>query len=112
MPLFNEDDFPDFSSSLSISPPSQSLVPDTWFGWDEIVLALAAIIVGNENHKIAILGAGRMGNDATALHLIRNEAVFARYSDRAFFIVCDTATSADILASCILQTINVSADPW
>lgn len=70
MPLFNEDDFPDFSSSLSISPPSQSLVPDTWFGWDEIVLALAAIIVGNENHKIAILGAGRMGNDATALHLI------------------------------------------
>ncbi|KZP20456.1 hypothetical protein FIBSPDRAFT_954615, partial [Athelia psychrophila] len=97
------------SSSLSAPPPSQPLAPDIWFGRGGIVSTLAEVITGHENPRIAILGSGGMGKTATALHLIRNEAVVARYGDRIFFVACDAATSADLLASRILQTIGVAA---
>ncbi|KZP09205.1 hypothetical protein FIBSPDRAFT_938574 [Athelia psychrophila] len=98
------------SSGLSIPPPSQPSPPDIWFGRDEIVSTLAGIIAGNENARLAILGAGGMGKTSTALHVIHHEAVVARYKDRIFFVACDAATSADLLASRILQVIGVSVD--
>ncbi|KZP08482.1 TPR-like protein [Athelia psychrophila] len=97
------------SSSLSAPPPPQPLAPDIWFGRGDIVSTLAEVITGHENPRIAILGSGGMGKTATALHLIRNEAVVARYGDRIFFIACDAATNADLLASRILQTLGVAA---
>ncbi|KZP29434.1 TPR-like protein [Athelia psychrophila] len=97
------------SSSLNVPPPSQPSAPDIWFGRDGIVSTLATIITGNENPRIAILGAGGMGKTATALHLMQHEAVVARYRTRAFFVACDAATSAEWLASRILQVIGVSA---
>ncbi|KZP17395.1 TPR-like protein [Athelia psychrophila] len=99
------------SASLSAPPPSQPLAPDIWFGRDDIIYTLATIIAGNENPRIAILGAGGIGKTATALHLIRHEAVVARYGDRTFFVACDATTSAQLLASRILQIIGVSASP-
>ncbi|KZP03489.1 hypothetical protein FIBSPDRAFT_768881 [Athelia psychrophila] len=98
------------SSGLSIPPPSQPSLPDIWFGRDEIVSTLAGIIAGNENPRLAILGAGGMGKTSTALHVIHHEAVVARCKDRIFFVACDAATSADLLASRILQVIGVSVD--
>ncbi|KZP20453.1 hypothetical protein FIBSPDRAFT_932292 [Athelia psychrophila] len=94
---------------ISPPPPSQPSAPDIWFGRGDIVSTLAEIVTGNENPRIAILGSGGMGKTATALHLIRNEAVVARYGDRIFFVACDAATSADLLASRILQTLGVAA---
>ncbi|KZP29433.1 TPR-like protein [Athelia psychrophila] len=108
--VYNTDSTATPSSILINSPPSQPLAPDIWFGRDGIISSLAEIITGNENPRIAILGAGGMGKTATALHLIRHEAVVARYRDRAFFVACDAANSADLLASRILQIIGVSAD--
>ncbi|KZP09212.1 hypothetical protein FIBSPDRAFT_964138 [Athelia psychrophila] len=96
------------SSSLSVPPPSQPSPPDLWFGRDEIVSTLAEIITGNENPRLAILGAGGMGKTATALHVIHHEAVVARYRDRIFFVACNAATSTELLASRILQVIGVS----
>ncbi|KZP06453.1 hypothetical protein FIBSPDRAFT_1053523 [Athelia psychrophila] len=96
------------SSSLSVPPPSQPSPPDIWFGRDEIVSTLAGIITVNENPRLAILGAGGMGKTSTALHVTHHEAVVARYKDRIFFLACDAATSADLLASLILQVIGVS----
>ncbi|KZP16421.1 TPR-like protein [Athelia psychrophila] len=102
------DDLPVLSSSLSVPPPSQPSPPDIWFGRDEIVSTLAGIIAVNENPRLAILGAGGMGKTSTALHVTHHEAVIARYKDRIFFLACDAATSADLLASLILQVIGVS----
>ncbi|KZP07401.1 TPR-like protein [Athelia psychrophila] len=51
-----------------------------------------------------------MGKTSTALHVIHHEAVVARYKARIFFVACDAATSADLLASHILQVIGVSVD--
>ncbi|KZP16429.1 hypothetical protein FIBSPDRAFT_1047516 [Athelia psychrophila] len=96
------------SVSLSAPPPSQPSPPDIWFGRDAIVSTLAGIIAVNENPRLAILGAGGMGKTSTALHVIHHEAVVARYRDRIFFVACDAATSADLLASLILQVIGVS----
>ncbi|KZP29442.1 hypothetical protein FIBSPDRAFT_884873 [Athelia psychrophila] len=103
------DDWPVPSSSPSVSPPSQPSAPDIWFGREKIVSSLAEIITSNENPRLAILGAGGMGKTSTALHVIYHEAVVARYQDRAFFVACDAATSADLLVSRILQIIGVSA---
>ncbi|KZP05297.1 hypothetical protein FIBSPDRAFT_940539 [Athelia psychrophila] len=95
--------------NLSAPPPSQPLAPDIWFGRGDIVSTLAGVITANENPRIAILGSGGMGKTATALHLIQNEAIVARYGDRVFFIACDAATSTNLLASRILQTMGVVA---
>ncbi|KZP16426.1 hypothetical protein FIBSPDRAFT_957992 [Athelia psychrophila] len=95
-------------SSLSVSPPSQPSPPDIWFGRDEIVSTLAGIITVNENPRLAILGAGGMGKTSTALHVIHHQAVVARYKDRIFFVACDAATSANLLALHILQVVGVS----
>ncbi|KZP30828.1 TPR-like protein, partial [Athelia psychrophila] len=105
------DDLPAPSSSLSVLPPSQPLPPDIWFGRGDIVSSLAAIITGNKNPRIAILGAGGMGKTSAALHVIHHEAVVARYGVRVFFVACDTATSTQLLAFRILQIIGVSAGP-
>ncbi|KZP29489.1 TPR-like protein [Athelia psychrophila] len=94
---------------ISPGPPSQPSAPDIWFGRGAIVSTLAEVITGHQNPRIAIMGSGGMGKTATALHLIRNEAVVARYGDRIFFVACDAATSADLLASRILQTLGVAA---
>ncbi|KZP08478.1 TPR-like protein [Athelia psychrophila] len=94
---------------MTPGPPSQPSAPDIWFGRGDIISTLAGVITGNANPRIAILGSGGMGKTATALHLIRDEAVVARYGDRIFFVACDAATSADLLASRILQTIDVAA---
>ncbi|KZP08502.1 hypothetical protein FIBSPDRAFT_938972 [Athelia psychrophila] len=96
---------------ISPPPPSQPSAPDIWFGRGGLVSTLAEVITGNENPRIAILGSGGMGKTATALHLIRNKAVVARYGVRIFFVACDAATSADLLASRILQTLGVAATP-
>ncbi|KZP16418.1 TPR-like protein [Athelia psychrophila] len=95
-------------SSLSVQPPSQPSPPDIWFGRDEIVSTLAEIIAVNENPRLAILGAGGMGKTSTALHVTHHEAVVARYKDRIFFVACDAATSANLLALHILQVLGVS----
>ncbi|KZP08488.1 TPR-like protein [Athelia psychrophila] len=94
---------------ITPGPPSQPSAPDIWFGRGDIISTLAGVITGNENPRIAILGSGGMGKTATKLHLIRDEAVVARYSDHIFFVACDAATSADLLASRILQTLGVAA---
>ncbi|KZP29399.1 hypothetical protein FIBSPDRAFT_192575 [Athelia psychrophila] len=108
-PKTGEKDANDRIVQITGPSPSQPLAPDIWFGRGDIVSSLAAIITGNKNPRIAILGAGGMGKTATALHLIRNEAVVARYGDRVFFVACDAATSAHLLASRILQIIGVAA---
>ncbi|KZP20434.1 hypothetical protein FIBSPDRAFT_1044881 [Athelia psychrophila] len=107
--MYSTDSVPASSSSLSAPPPSQPLAPDIWFGRGGIVSTLAGVVTGHENPRIAILGSGGMGKTATALHVIRDEAVVARYGDRIFFVACDAATSADLLASRILQTLGVAA---
>ncbi|KZP19435.1 hypothetical protein FIBSPDRAFT_1045418, partial [Athelia psychrophila] len=97
------------SGRLNAPTPSQPSAPDIFCGREDFVSTLAAIIAGNNNPRIAILGSGGMGKTATALHLVRHKTVVARYSDRVFFVACDTATSAELLASRILQSIGVSA---
>ncbi|KZP17525.1 hypothetical protein FIBSPDRAFT_830544 [Athelia psychrophila] len=97
------------ADNISPPPPSQPSAPDIWFGRGDIVSTLAGVITGNNNPRIAILGSGGMGKTATALHLIRNEAVVARYGNRIFFVACDAATCADLLASRILQSMGVAA---
>ncbi|KZP07304.1 TPR-like protein [Athelia psychrophila] len=99
------------SDFLIEPPPSQPLAPDIWFGRDGTVSTLAGIIAGNENPRIAIMGAGGIGKTATTLHFIRHEAVVTRYGDRIFFVACDAATSTQLLVSSILKIIGVSAGP-
>jgi tetratricopeptide (TPR) repeat protein len=48
-----------------------------------------------------------MGKTTTALHVLHHPDVAARYGDRRYFIGCDAVTSADGLASLILQIIRV-----
>ncbi|KZP07394.1 hypothetical protein FIBSPDRAFT_965659 [Athelia psychrophila] len=106
MNIYNSASVP--SSGLSVPPPSQPSPPDIWFGREEIVSTLAGIITGNENPRLAILGSGGIGKTSAALHVIHHEAVVARYRNRIFFVACDAATSADLLASRILQVMGVS----
>jgi tetratricopeptide (TPR) repeat protein len=64
------------------------------------------VIVGNEQTRLAILGAGGMGKTSTALHIMHHQDVVARYQDRRYFIGCDAATSAESLAALILQVVR------
>ncbi|KZP29183.1 hypothetical protein FIBSPDRAFT_927226 [Athelia psychrophila] len=48
------------------------------------------------------------GEDLDRAAVMNHEAVIARYRDRAFFVTCDAATSADFLVSRILRVIGVS----
>ncbi|KZP29401.1 TPR-like protein [Athelia psychrophila] len=106
--MYNADSATALPGSSIVPPPSQPLPPDIWFGREKIVSSLAEVITGNENPRLAILGAGGMGKTATALHLIRHESIVARYGDRVFFVACDATTSTQLLASRILQVIGVS----
>lgn len=87
-------------------PPIQPLPPEIFCGREDLLSSLVKIMTNNEQPRIAILGAGGMGKTSTALHLIHHKAVLARYNDRAFFVGCDALTSADALASRIMQIIG------
>ncbi|KAF7973045.1 hypothetical protein HWV62_16332 [Athelia sp. TMB] len=86
--------------------PSPPLPPEIFCGREDLLSNLVKIMTCNERPRIAILGAGGMGKTSVALHLIHDEAVVARYSDRLFFVGCDAITSAAALASRILQIIG------
>ncbi|KZP07411.1 hypothetical protein FIBSPDRAFT_1052987, partial [Athelia psychrophila] len=97
-----------FHGNVNMYNGASALGSRFMFGRDEIVSTLAEIITGNENPRLAILGAGGMGKTSTALHVTHHEAVIARYRDRIFFVACNAATSTELLASRILQVIGVS----
>ncbi|KAF7971748.1 hypothetical protein HWV62_20001 [Athelia sp. TMB] len=86
--------------------PSPPLPPEIFCGRENLLSNLVEIMTCNERPRIAILGAGGLGKTSIALHLIHDEAVVARYSDRLFFVGCDAITSAAALASRILQIIG------
>ncbi|KZP07302.1 TPR-like protein [Athelia psychrophila] len=89
--------------------PSQPAPPEDFFGRDDLVLTLANLFIGNEQRRIAILGAGGLGKTSIALHLMHHEIVVQRFQGREFFVGCDGVTSADGLASRILQILEASA---
>jgi hypothetical protein len=94
-------------SSLSTSlRQSQRVPPEIFFGRDDIVSDLASLIVGNEQTKLAILGAGGIGKTSTALHILHHENVVRRYNNCRYFVGCDAVTSAESLASLILQVMQ------
>ncbi|KZP29446.1 hypothetical protein FIBSPDRAFT_1038827 [Athelia psychrophila] len=94
----------------SASPfPSQPAPPEDFFGRSDLILTLANLFIGNDQRRIAILGAGGLGKTSIALHLIHHEIVVQRFQGREFFVGCDGITSADGLASRILQILEASA---
>ncbi|KZP07296.1 hypothetical protein FIBSPDRAFT_675859, partial [Athelia psychrophila] len=83
--------------------------PEDFFGRDDIVLTLANLFIGNDQRRIAILGAGGLGKTSIALHLLHHEIVAHRFKGREFFVGCDGVTSADGLASLILKILEALA---
>ena len=88
-------------------PPSQPVAPEIFFGRDDIVFDCASLIARNEQTKVAILGTGGIGKTSTALHILHHQDVVDRYDNRRYFVGCDAATSAESLATLILQIIQV-----
>ncbi|KIM83174.1 hypothetical protein PILCRDRAFT_7143 [Piloderma croceum F 1598] len=86
--------------------PSQPVAPEIFFGRDDIVSNLASLIVRKEQTKLAILGAGGMGKTSTALHILHHRDVINRFNCRRYFVGCDAITSAESLATLILQIIQ------
>jgi len=65
-----------WQNSVSIPlPPSQPVAPEIFVGRDDVVSDLASLIVGNEQTRLAILGAGGMGKTSTALHILHHKDV-------------------------------------
>src|SRR5882757_9661489 len=88
-------------------PPSQPVPPEIFFGRDDLVSDYASLIVRNEQTRLAILGSGGMGKTSTALHVLHHSDVMTRYGDRRYFVGCDAVSSAEGLASLVLQIIRV-----
>ncbi|KZP29403.1 TPR-like protein [Athelia psychrophila] len=86
--------------------PSQPVPPEHFFGRYKLVSMLANLFIGNDQCRIAILGAGGLGKTSIALHLIHQDVLVQRYNGRQFFVGCDGVTSADGLASLILQILG------
>src|SRR6202041_3579398 len=87
-------------------PPSQPVAPEIFVGRDDVVSDLASLIVGNEQTRLAILGAGGMGKTSTALHILHHKDVVTRYNNCRYFVGCDAVTSAESLALLILQVMQ------
>ena len=51
---------------------------------------------------------GGLGKTSVALHLMHHEIVRKRYNDQQFFVGCDGVTTADGLASRVLQILGAS----
>ena len=47
------------------------------------------------------------GKTSTALHVLHDEDVIARYKDHRYFVACDAVTTVDALASLILLVLRV-----
>jgi predicted ATPase len=61
----------------------------------------------DEQVRVAIMGAGGMGKTSTALHILHHGDLVGRYETQRYFVGCDAVTSADTLATLILQTLRV-----
>ena len=61
----------------------------------------------DEQTRLAILGTGGIGKTSTALHILHHREVVSRYDSRRYFVGCDAVTSAESLATLILQIIQV-----
>src|SRR5882762_9049934 len=88
-------------------PPLQPVPPEIFFGRDDLVSDYASLLVRNAQTRLAILGSGGMGKTSTALLVLHHPDVAARYGDRRYFVGCDAVSSAEGLASLVLQTIRV-----
>jgi tetratricopeptide (TPR) repeat protein len=62
--------------------------------------------VREEQTRLAILGTGGIGKTSTALHILHHQEVISRYNNRRYFVGCDAVTSAESLATLILQIIQ------
>ena len=60
----------------------------------------------DEQTRLAILGTGGIGKTSTALHILHHPEVVSRYDNRRYFVGCDAVTSAESLATAILQIIQ------
>src|ERR1700733_11440173 len=87
-------------------PPSQPLAPEIFFGRDDIISDFTSLVVRDEQTRLAILGTGGIGKTSTALHILHHQEVVSRYDNRRYFVGCDAVTSAESLATLILQTIQ------
>jgi tetratricopeptide (TPR) repeat protein len=96
-------------NSLSNPPPSQPIAPEIFFGRDEVVSNFASLIVQNDQTRLAILGAGGIGKTSAALHILHHRDVVTRYEDRRYFVGCNAVTSAEALATLMLQIIQASS---
>jgi len=83
------------------------VAPEIFFGRDDIVFDCASLVARNEQTKLAILGTGGIGKTSTALHILHHQDVVDRYDNHRYFVGCDAATSAESLATLILQIIQV-----
>jgi tetratricopeptide (TPR) repeat protein len=63
--------------------------------------------VRDEQTRLAILGTGGIGKTSTALHILHYPEVVSRYDKRRYFVGCDAVTSAESLATLVLQIIQV-----
>ncbi|KIM76013.1 hypothetical protein PILCRDRAFT_13202 [Piloderma croceum F 1598] len=86
--------------------PSQPVALEIFFGRDDIVSDLASLIVRKEQTKLAILGAGGIGKTSTALHILHHRDVINQFNDHRYFVGCDAVTSAESLATLVLQIIQ------
>ena len=61
----------------------------------------------DEQTRLAILGTGGISKTSTALHILHYPEVVSRYDKRRYFVGCDAVTSAESLATLVLQIIQV-----
>ncbi|KAJ7300458.1 hypothetical protein DFH08DRAFT_725292 [Mycena albidolilacea] len=93
-------------SSASFVPPS----PSIFYGCSVEVNHVVELVLKHAPARIAIVGPGGIGKTSIALTSIHDSEVEKYFLGRHFFLACEAATTADILALALLKLFGLSAD--
>jgi len=86
-------------------PPSQPWLQKYFRPWRHY-LWLHLSCCARRATRLAILGTGGIGNTSAVLHILHHQEVVSRYNNCRYFVGCDAVTSAESLATLILQIIQ------
>ncbi|KAG8938259.1 hypothetical protein FRC03_007458, partial [Tulasnella sp. 419] len=90
------------SLPTSVMPPEPTI-----FGREAFIEQAIELIVNNPSARIAILGPGGIGKTSTALKIIRDERIRARFDKNRIWIPCDQATSVPLLFDLIANGLDL-----
>src|ERR1700722_19898918 len=87
------------------------LAPENFFGRNDFVASALSVLESGEPSRLAIRGPGGIGKTATALTILQHGQMINQFQDRRFFVSCQAISTADTLATNILNAVGIKHNP-